>query len=267
MSARTIYMIGGTTEANLAAGRLQEDGYRVIVSVATPLGERVASAVGLESDFGFKNAEGMAESARAQKAAAIIDCSHPFAIEASREASEAANRLGLPYLRFMRLPFAVGGDAAGSAEAGTTGTAGSGMTTVQSFEDAAGLLAGRKKRALLTIGTRNLEFFTEAQTDFTARILPTEESFKDCARLGIKPQSIIAAWPPFSEGFNRACLRKCEAEALVTKDSGREGGLMEKLQAAAAENAEVILITMPIETGAIHDLEILSARLREVIAS
>ena len=100
----TIFLIGGTTEANLAAKRLQDEGYSVVVSVATPLGQSVAGAAGMQTVMGRKDADGMAATAAGFAASAFVDCSHPFAREASRQAALAAQRSGLPYLRYVRAP-------------------------------------------------------------------------------------------------------------------------------------------------------------------
>lgn len=243
-----IYLIGGTTEANHAARRLQEHGYRVVISVATPTGGKVAEEAGFETEIGGKDAAAMEAGARKLDAAAIVDCSHPFAREASEQASAAAAAAGLPFLRFTRPPMPVIDEMAAGSPAAP-------VVTVPSFQEAAGHLVRIGGRSLLTIGTRHLKTFVSAELDFAARILPLAESLADCDRLGIEPGNIIAAWPPFSADFNRACLRKCGAGALVTKDSGREGGLLEKIEAADSEGAAVIVVQRPPEPGAIHDLE------------
>ena len=117
------------------------------------------------------------------------------------------------------------------------------------------------------MGTRNLKPFVRAGLDLTVRILPLEESFADCTRLGIRPKNIIAAWPPFSVEFNTACMRQAGASVLVAKDSGREGGLQEKLEAAAAVAAAAIIIRRPAEPDAIHDLDQLVERLAQSLES
>lgn len=251
----TIYLIGGTTEANHAALGLKEHGYHVVVSVATPAGRNVAEAVWLEMEVGCKDAAAMESRARALGAAAIVDCSHPFAVAASEQAGRAAAAAGLPYLRYVRSPVA-----------GIDETLAD-IITVSSFEQAAEQSSRLGGRSLLTIGTRHLEEFVRMQLDFTARILPLPESLADCIRLGVEPEDIIAAWPPFSVDFNRACLRKCGARVLVTKDSGREGGLHEKLEAANSEGVTAVIIRRPTEPGAIHELDELISTLDSLIMS
>lgn len=252
ISGVPVYLIGGTTEANLAARRLTEAGFAVTVSVATSLGARPAAvASGREAEAGPKQAAEICQRAAELGAAAIIDCSHPFAHLVSTEASNAAQKSGLPYFRFCRSPFEVSGDL---------------VTSVGSWAEAVTYLQGRPGRALLTVGTRNLEPFMNAGIDFIARILPVAASLAECVRLDIGPERIIAAHPPFSAGFNRACIRHAGASVLVTKESGLEGGLPEKAEAAALEGIELLVVARPPEPEAIHDLEQLVASLRKAVS-
>ncbi|MBE0428279.1 MAG: precorrin-6A reductase [Thermoleophilia bacterium] len=251
-SAPALYLIGGTGEANQAAARLQAEGYSVTVSVATPWGAVLSAEAGSHlADTGPKDACRMARRASELGAAAIVDCSHPYALAASDQARLAARQAGLPYLRYSR-------PASPIPKADVIRAA--------SFSEALEILKDRPGRALLTVGTRHLEPFVREHIDFTARILPVPESLAECERLGMDPRDIIAAHPPFSVEFNRACIRHSRAGILLTKDSGLEGGLMEKADAAAAEGIELLVVDRPAEPGAIHDLEILVRSLTKLLA-
>lgn len=254
MNNRTVYMIGGTTEANRAAGRLKEEGYRVVVSVATSLGRAMASAG--EIEIGRKDASGIAEQARQYSASVIVDCSHPFAGEVSDEAAQAAAIAELPYLRYCR-PDSGGEDSQPR------------VSRVDTWPEAVEFIKQRGGRALLAIGTRNLGLFTDAGLDIAARVLSRTDSLAQCERLGIEAKDIISAFPPHSEDFNRACIRHVGAEILVTKDSGSEGGLEEKISAARVEGIEVLIVNRPAgnDNGEVHDLESLMQILDEVIAT
>lgn len=248
-SLLAIYLVGGTTEANLAAVRLREEGYHVTVSVATSLGCQAAGAPG-DIDVGRKDALHLANRAAELGAAAVVDCSHPFASLVSQEARNAAAACGLPYLRYCRAPLEL--DPAPAAKA-------------DSWAEAVEMLKDRPGRALLTVGIRNLELFVSGGIDFTARVLPTPEALRECGRLGIEPRHLIAAHPPFSVKFNRTCIRHAGADILVTKESGEEGGLREKAEAAAAEGIDLMVISRPHDPAAIHDLEELVTKLKEAI--
>ncbi|RJQ44875.1 MAG: precorrin-6A reductase [Gaiellales bacterium] len=241
----TLLVIGGTTEARRAASRLKSEGYQVVVSVATGLGEEYAA--GHEVISGSRDGEGMAAEALSLKAAAVIDCSHPFALGASSSARGAAATAAVPYIRFTREP--------GEEDA---------VELVASWEDAVLRLQRLGERALLTIGVRNLGLFTAAGIDFAARVLPLPDSIGECHRLGLGPEDIIAAFPPHDVDFNRACIRKAGARVLVMKDSGAEGGTPAKVEAAAAEGIRALMVRRPQEEGGIVDIDELVARVREV---
>lgn len=248
MTNETIYLIGGTTEAHRAVTRLEQEGYRVVVSVATAMGE--AKVVGADTETGRKSAREMAERAGSLGVSAFIDCSHPFALAASEEARHAAVFVDIPYLRYCR---------PASAQFG------SGVSVVRTWGEAVDILADTGSSSLFTIGTRNLAPFVAAGLDFTVRVLPVAESLGECARLGIGPEKIIAAYPPHSVDFNRACIRRARASVLLTKDSGLEGGLPDKLKAAAAEAARAIIVSRPGEPDAIEDLDALVESLKQAL--
>ena len=240
MNNETILLIGGTTEARHAAVRLKAEGYIVIVSVATPLGGSLSPAPMTET--GRKTAPEIAMRVEELGAAAIVDCTHPFAVQASKEARRAAAIAGVEYRRFTRPPSRYSSPD---------------IIHAGSWQEAVNLLAETGSRALLTIGVRNLELFTSAGLDFVARILPQADSFAECARLGIGPERIIAAWPPFDVEFNRACIRHAKAITLLSKDSGAEGGVPEKLEAALAEGARAIVVARPDEKQVFDDMDAL----------
>lgn len=250
MENLTIYMLGGTSEANLAARHLESEGYRVVVSVATPMGAELAAASTVE--VGSKDAAGMAESAIEAGAAAIVDCSHPFAVEASRAGQDAAGVANLPYLRFSRVEEPL--------EA-------SHILCAEGWQQAVNYLSKTRQRSLLTIGVRHLHLFAEAGLDFAVRVLPTADSVGRCRELGINPAEVIAARPPHSTAFNRYCIRRTGVSVLVSKDSGREGGVQEKLEAAAEEGIKLLLISRPKEPAALNSLDGLVEALRQQIYS
>lgn len=247
--ARTIYVIGGTTEGNRAVRRLEQEGYRVVLSVATSLGAELAAC--REVEVGRKDAADFVRRAGDSGAAAIVDCSHPFAEDVSRQAASAAESLGIPLYRFSR--------AESPRQA-------SHLSRADSWPEAVAFLQARRGRALMTIGVRRLELFTSAGIELAARILPQVESLRRCLELGLAPGDIIAAQPPHSLDFNRACIRHVQADLVVAKDSGDEGGVDDKIAAAAAEGIEALLVSRPREAAALHDLDLLTVSLREELA-
>lgn len=246
---KTLLIIGGTTEARTAAKRLEEDGYRVVVSVATSLGELYAADA--EVVAGPKDDKGLARQVRECEALAVLDCTHPFAVDASEAARRAAAATGIPYLRYTR---------AASNET-------DGVAAVDNWSAAVEFLSQQGERALLTIGVRHLEPFAAAGLDFAARVLPLPDSVSECIRIGLRPEDIIAAFPPYDVDFNRACIRKAGARIMVMKDSGREGGIPQKIAAAAAEAIPVVMVRRPSEDQGLVDIEELVTCVNEVVVS
>ena len=70
-----------------------------------------------------------------------------------------------------------------------------------------------------------------------------------CLQAGIPPQHILAGRGPFSVEQNRRHIRAFGIGVLVTKDSGRAGGVPEKLQAARSEHCRVVALRRPEAAG------------------
>ena len=68
---------------------------------------------------------------------------------------------------------------------------------------------------------------------------------ESCQALGFEGRNLIAIAGTF-HGMNRAMLTQYECRYLVTKDSGKAGGFLEKIQAAEACGATVVIIGRPL---------------------
>ena len=67
--------------------------------------------------------------------------------------------------------------------------------------------------------------------------------------LGFSGKHLIAMQGPFSREMNLALLHQTEAKYFVTKESGKNGGFAEKLEAAEQAGAVLLVIGRPIEEG------------------
>lgn len=161
----------------------------------------------------------------------VLDATHPFAVRITRLAHAACLRAGIPYVRYERPDW--------EPPPGTR--------LVDSFAAAAELLPSLGERALLTIGAKQLEYFVHLQgrMHLVARILPSVVSIQQALAAGFTPDRILCLRPPFSRAFNRAILQEYRIGVLLTKSSGREGGVEEKVLAAGDLGVEVIVIRRP----------------------
>jgi precorrin-6x reductase len=228
-----ILVFGGTTEGRELSELLSDTGADVTLSVATEFGREMAQThINILSD---RLEEQEMRSLLKQKSYdCVVDATHPFAVSATKNIYSACQAAGIKYYRIKRPP---------SDE----------MTNIISVPDglaAADVLNKTDEKALLTIGSKELEAFTQID-NYAARlyirILPMEDSLKKALDLGFRSSHIICMQGPFGEEMNKATLKMTGAGYLVTKDSGDIGGYEAKVAAARELGCQVVVITRPIE--------------------
>ena len=192
-----ILLFGGTTEGREIAG----SGLPVFYSVATDYGAELADFPNVEPIVGRMDAEAMADFIKSRPVAGVIDATHPYAAEASKNIGIACERTCIPLVRVMREAVKLDDK---------------GITIVSSCEKAAVLLnepPWSEVNALLTIGSKELALFTNV-TDYQkrlfARVLPGGWILQECEKLGFDAGRIIAMKGPFTKAMNKATLEMTE---------------------------------------------------------
>lgn len=170
-----------------------------------------------------------------QQITAILDASHPYAVEISQMAIQAAAKQQIPYLRFERLP--VKAQAIKDSQ----------VICFDSFDT---LLAGNylhQQRVLLTIGCQALPLFRSLQDKSTlfARILPAIASIETALAAGFSSERIIALRPPVAAELEKVLWRHWDISLVVTKASGVVGGEEVKRKVAAELGIPLIVIERP----------------------
>ena len=174
-----------------------------------------------------------------------VDATHPYAKLATATIREACDRTGTPLLRLLR--------PASRTE---------GVITVPSCQAAAEFLADRPGNILLATGAKELSAFSALNKNrLYVRVLPTHEGLSACESLDIPHSRILALQGPFSQKLNEAILEQYQIAWLVTKDGGRAGGFGEKLAAARAAGAWVVLVKRPPDEG--ESLETILEKIKE----
>jgi precorrin-6A/cobalt-precorrin-6A reductase len=225
-----IWLIGGTSNATEICEHLASEAHRVLVSVTTDYGRQLSEFPGIEVVQGKLSREEMEHLIQTRGVRLVVDASHPFATEVSTNAMQAAKNTGVPYLRFER-----GNTRFESA------------TYVDDYEQAVAYLADKPGNILLTTGSKFVAKFTPLGVErLFARVLSTSDSVALCEQAGLKPVNVIAMCGVGSFALNMALLKEFDIQFLVTKESGVEGGLQEKIEAANQMNAEVIIIQRPV---------------------
>ncbi len=248
--SKRILLLSGTSEGPPLARALRAAGFQVRATVTRD--EARANLFGpLAGDIQVE-ARGFTEQSLADflargEADLVLDATHPFAVRITRLAHAVCRRLGVPYVRYERPDW--------EPPPGTR--------QVGSFAEAAALLPSLGRRVLLTIGAKQLKHFAALHDRLylVARVLPSATSIEQAGAAGFTPDRLLGLRPPFSRDFNRAILREYRIDVLLTKASGREGGVQEKVLAAADEGAAVVMIRRP-EPGEIHGVASIEAAVR-----
>src|SRR5687768_250763 len=98
---RRILILGGTGEAREIARRLDLKGHDVISSLAGATGAPVVPEGRVRSG-GFGGRSGLEDFLRKETIALVIDATHPFAVEISRNGAAAAETCGIGFVRLER---------------------------------------------------------------------------------------------------------------------------------------------------------------------
>lgn len=235
---KEVLLFGGTTEGRLLAGYLMGLGCPLTVCVATEYGgemlEPLADQDGLLTiQKGRLNREGMVSLMEELAPGLVIDATHPYAAEVTENIKCAC--AVYPGIRLLRC----GRDGTGTDV---------NLVRVPDVRAAVDWLDKRKGSILVTTGSKELSAFCgleDYRARVYARVLPSVESVQACRNLGYEGRHIIAMQGPFSVEMNLALLKEFDCRYLVTKDGGKAGGLDEKLEAAGAAGARVVLIDRP----------------------
>lgn len=231
-----LWLIGGTTESATLALAIASLGLPCIVTVTTAAAKALYPTTPmLQVWVGRLDSEQIKQFLQQQQVAAVLDASHPYAVEISRMVIQAAAQQQIPYLRFER-------------QAVDSQTDTSSVIFLDSFET---LLASDylyQQRVLLTVGYKALPLFLNWQERSTlfARILPAVASLEVAIASGFSSDRIIALRPPINAELEKALWRYWEISLVVTKASGVAGGEDVKRLVAAELGIPLVIISRPI---------------------
>ena len=230
-----IWLIGGTSDSATIAQMLLESDIPFIVTVTT----KTACSLYCTDDIavGRMNRVEIESFCQKQSILAVIDASHPYAVEVSQSAISHAAKANLPYLRYERVSY----------KASTAIQTNANITELASFDD---LVAGdylQDKRVLLTVGCKVLSLFKPWQSKAVlfARVLPKTSSLETALAAGFKSDRLIAVRPPLDRALETALWQQWQINLVVTKASGTAGGEDVKRRVAADLNIPLIIITRP----------------------
>ncbi|WP_400161928.1 precorrin-6A reductase [Brevibacillus sp. TJ4] len=236
-----ILVLAGTSDARELAEKIKQAGYPLLATVVTDNAAKSLEEAGIPVQVGRLNAEAIKQLIEEKGVECVVDASHPFAEEASRNAMAAAQAANVPYIRYER----AGSDAPQNEK----------LIVVDDYVQAAELAAQKKGVIMLTTGSKTLNIFADRliglpDTTLVARMLPRVDNMVKCEELGLEQKNIVAMQGPFSKELNKALYAHYGVTLMITKESGKVGAFDEKVEAALEMGIETIVIGRPrIEYG------------------
>ncbi len=229
-----ILLFGGTSETAVIATALADLGRPVLVSTATDAELAVGSHPLIRRRCGRLDRTAMERLVSEQGIRLLVDAGHPYAIALHETVAEVSAATGIACLRFQRQQGKYDADS---------------LFEVADHREAAHLAASFGTAILLTTGSRNLEPYVDAARrqgiPLFARVLPHPDAIASCAAAGLPAANRILARGPFSVEQNRDLIASRKIGVLVTKESGAQGGVAEKIAAARQEDCLVIIVRRP----------------------
>ena len=218
-------ILGGTSEAHALAEALAQAGCDAIYSYGgrtrAPPGQPVPIRVG-----GFGGTSGLADYIGRETITHVIDATHPFAVEISRNAVAACAASRTPLIALQRAPWTEGPDDRWIA--------------VADIASAVAALPVEPARVFLAIGRQHIApFGARPQHAYTLRFVDAPD--------GALPHlnaDVIVSRGPFLLADELDLIRSRRIEWIVARNSGGEGARA-KIDAARQLGLPVIMIARP----------------------
>ena len=228
-----VAVFAGTSEGRILCERLSAAGVHARAFVATEYGRGcIGELPGIDVRAGRLNADDMA--GQLAGCSMVVDATHPYAAVVSENIVQAAKAAKLRYVRLVR----------------PQQQAGEGAVFVDSVQAAAAFLETQEGTVFSTCGSKDVGKLaaTPALAErLWVRVLPSVDSIEACLAAGVASSHVVCMQGPFSFDLNLALLRASGASWMVTKDTGKAGGFMDKVAAAEEAGVRVVVIARPVQ--------------------
>ena len=228
--------MAGTTEGVEIIRKLGKIGdIYLIASTVTRQGADLVTSAGADEVIDHALDERAMEGViRGRRIEVLVDATHPFAADATKNAIKAADACRIKYIRFERPSIDIPENDL--------------IYQVNSFEEAASeALKLTEGRIFHLAGAMTLQRLTEKIDPhrIVVRVLPSVYSIKKCRELGIPAANIIAMQGTFSKAFNLILMEEYDISLVLTKESGETGGTPSKIEAAMELGIPVVIVIRP----------------------
>lgn len=217
-------ILGGIADASLLAAEIARAGIDAVYSYGgrtrAPANQPLPTRIG-----GFGGARGLADFVRREGITHVIDATHPFAAEMSRNAVEACAQTGTPLVALERAPW--------------TRVPGDEWIEVGDVNAAVAALPEAPARVFLAIGRQHIApFAARPQHIYTLRFVDPPDAPLPFAA------NVIVSRGPFTLDGELEMMRTRGIAWIVARNSGGDGARA-KIDAARMLGLPVIMISRP----------------------
>lgn len=235
----SVLIFGGTTEGRILWEYCIQEAIPVEMFVATEYGAQVLEKYSTEKKHihvGRMNCRDMISLFEAGGDVLVADATHPYAAEVTKNIQEACRAASKPRLRVNR---------ESCMEEVCEGAYEETVIRVGSVAQAAEYLKDQTGNILVTTGSKEIERYTvipDFRERLYVRILPNPDMLRHCLTIGIEGNHLIGMQGPFSKEMNCAMIKEYGIRWLVTKDSGTQGGFLEKFLASKQTGIRCMIV-------------------------
>lgn len=231
-----LLIFGGTTEGReIVESLVNREDISLVVCTATEYGKELLpkGADNLKVIVARLDATDMVTIINREEIDVVVDSTHPYAVIVSDNIRKACAETGRELVRIKRPESTVEGEK---------------VIFVNSAREAAQYLNNTEGNILSTIGSKELGELTEI-SDYRnrvyARVLSNPEMVLKAYELGYEGRHLICMQGPFSKGLNSAMIKEYDIKYLLTKESGTNGGFLEKCESAIDNDINLVIIGRP----------------------
>ena len=221
-----VLLLGGTSGASQLAQALHSACVPAVFSYAgvthAPLAQPLPTRVG-----GFGGVQGLVQFVRDERITHVVDATHPFAAQMSRNACAACDATGTPLLALERAPWVRQQDDH--------------WIDVPDMESAAKALPQAPARVFLAVGRKQLAAFAGQPAHHYLLRLVDHPAPGD---VPLPHATVVVGRGPFTAQNDEALMRTHRIDWLVAKNAGG-GATRGKLDAARALGVPVVMVQRP----------------------
>jgi len=230
-----LMVMAGTSDARKIIKKLSSTGNYILATAISINGGKLAKNAGADKVLvGRFDYVKLTEVIRNHEIDVLIDATHPFASDATKNAIKASKTEKITYIRFDRPTLDIPDNEL--------------IHRVDNFNEVVDeIVKLGDSRILHLAGVMTLHHLTGKiyPHRIVARILPTIFSIEKCQEAGIPPQNIVAMQGTYSKEFNQALMKEYDITVVVTKESGKSGGTHSKLEAALELGIHIVMVMRP----------------------